>query len=209
MLALCVTYLRNTFFKKSVQMITYMPYFISTVVVAGMVISFIDQGGLISNFLSAVFGLPNQNWRDQAPAFPAIYTITNVWKGFGFGSILYISSITSIDQSQYESARIDGANRGQQCWYITLPGIKNIIAINLILAIGGILGTNSDLILLLYSPATYDVADVIGTYTYRLGIEGGQYSYTAAAGLFMSVIGFALTYIANKVSDKLTGFGLW
>ena len=153
--------------------------------------------------------LPNQNWRDQAPAFPAIYTITNVWKGFGFGSILYISSITSIDQSQYESARIDGANRGQQCWYITLPGIKNIIAINLILAIGGILGTNSDLILLLYSPATYDVADVIGTYTYRIGIEGGQYSYTAAAGLFMSVIGFVLTYIANKVSDKLTGFGLW
>ena len=122
---------------------------------------------LYTSFLSAVFGLPNQNWRDQAPAFPAIYTITNVWKGFGFGSILYISSITSIDQSQYESARIDGANRGQQCWYITLPGIKNIIAINLILAIGGILGTNSDLILLLYSPATYDVADVIGTYTYR------------------------------------------
>lgn len=201
-----VTHLR---YKKLVQTASYMPYFISTVVVAGMVISFIDQGGLISNFLSAVFGLPNQNWRDQAPAFPAIYTITNVWKGFGFGSILYISSITSIDQSQYESARIDGANRGQQCWYITLPGIKNIIAINLILAIGGILGTNSDLILLLYSPATYDVADVIGTYTYRLGIEGGQYSYTAAAGLFMSVIGFALTYIANKVSDKLTGFGLW
>lgn len=201
-----VTHLR---YKKLVQTASYMPYFISTVVVAGMVISFIDQGGLISNFLSAVFGLPNQNWRDQAPAFPAIYTITNVWKGFGFGSILYISSITSIDQSQYESARIDGANRGQQCWYITLPGIKNIIAINLILAIGGILGTNSDLILLLYSPATYDVADVIGTYTYRIGIEGGQYSYTAAAGLFMSVIGFVLTYIANKVSDKLTGFGLW
>lgn len=201
-----VTHLR---YKKLVQTASYMPYFISTVVVAGMVISFIDQGGLISNFLSAVFGLPNQNWRDQAPAFPAIYTITNVWKGFGFGSILYISSITSIDQSQYESARIDGANRGQQCWYITLPGIKNIIAINLILAIGGILGTNSDLILLLYSPATYDVADVIGTYTYRIGIEGGQYSYTTAAGLFMSVIGFVLTYIANKVSDKLTGFGLW
>ena len=174
--ALLIDQIKRLRFKKIAQTASYMPYFISTVVVAGMVISFIDQGGLISNFLSAVFGLPNQNWRDQAPAFPAIYTITN---------------------------------RGQQCWYITLPGIKNIIAINLILAIGGILGTNSDLILLLYSPATYDVADVIGTYTYRLGIEGGQYSYTAAAGLFMSVIGFALTYIANKVSDKLTGFGLW
>ena len=132
-----------------------------------------------------------------------------MWKGFGFGSILYISAITSIDQSQYESARIDGANRGQQCWYITLPGIKNIIAINLIMAIGGILGTNSDLILLLYTPATYDVADVIGTYTYRLGIQGGQYSYTAAAGLFMSAIGFTLTYIANKVSNRMTGYGLW
>lgn len=128
--ALLIDQIKRLRFKKIAQTASYMPYFISTVVVAGMVISFIDQGGLISNFLSAVFGLPNQNWRDQAPAFPAIYTITNVWKGFGFGSILYISSITSIDQSQYESARIDGANRGQQCWYITLPGIKNIIAIN-------------------------------------------------------------------------------
>lgn len=207
--ALLIDQVKRLRFKKFAQTASYMPYFISTVVVAGMVISFIDAGGLVTNFLTALFDLPNQNWRDQASAFPAIYTITNVWKGFGFGSILYISSISSIDQSQYESARIDGANRAQQCWYITIPGIKNIIAINLILAIGGILGTNSDLILLLYSPATYDVADVIGTYTYRLGIQGGQYSYTAAAGLFMSAIGFTLTFIANKISDKLTGFGLW
>ena len=135
--------------------------------------------------------------------------IRDRWKGFGFGSILYISSITSIDQSQYESAKIDGANRWQQCRYITLPGIKNIIAINLIMAVGGILGTNSDLILLLYSPATYDVADVIGTYTYRTGIISGEYSYTAAAGLFMSAIGFSLTFIANKISNKMTGYGLW
>lgn len=207
--ALLIDQIKRTRFKKFAQTASYMPYFISTVVVAGMVLSFIDSGGMITRFLTAAFGLPDQNWREKASAFPIIYTVTNVWKGFGFGSILYISSITSIDQSQYESARIDGANRGQQCWYITLPGIKNIIAINLILAIGGILGTNSDLILLLYSPATYDVADVIGTYTYRIGIEGGQYSYTAAAGLFMSAIGFALTFIANKVSDRLTGFGLW
>lgn len=206
--ALLIDQVKHMRFKKFAQTASYMPYFISTVVVAGMVLSFIDKGGMISRLLT-VFGLQDKNWREQASAFPAIYTATNVWKGFGFGSILYISSITSIDQSQYESARIDGANRGQQCWYITLPGIRNIIAINLIMAIGGILGTNSDLILLLYTPATYDVADVIGTYTYRLGIQGGQYSYTAAAGLFMSAIGFALTYIANKVSDKLTGFGLW
>ena len=106
-----------------------------------------------------------------------MYTITNVWKSFGFGSILYFSTISSIDPGLYESAKLDGANRFQQVLHITLPGIKHVIAINLIMAIGGILNTNSDLILLLYTEATYNVADVIGTYTYRLGIVGGQYSY--------------------------------
>ena len=207
--ALLLDQIKRTRFKKTIQTASYMPYFISTVVVAGMVLSFIDEGGIISRFLSAVFGLEDRNWREVGSAFPTIYTITNVWKGFGFGSILYISTISSIDQSQYESARIDGANRLQQCLYITLPGLTNIIAINLIMAIGRILATNSDLILLLYTPAVYDVADVIGTYTYRLGIEGGQYSYTTAAGLFMSVIGFVLTFIANKISNKMTGYGLW
>ena len=109
----------------------------------------------------------------------------------------------------YESARIDGANRWQQMIYITIPGISHVIAINLILALGNILQTNSEMILLLYTPSVYDVADVIGTYTYRLGIVGGQYSYTTAAGLFMSIISFTLTFIANKVSNRITGYGLW
>jgi len=186
-----------------------MPYFISTVVVAAMVISFIDQDGIITKFLSAVLGFPNKNWRVEPSAFPITYTITNVWMNFGFGSILYISTISSIDPGLYEAAKIDGANRWHQCKYITLPGIKPIIAINLIMSIGSLLATNSDLILLLYTPSTYDVADVIGTYTYRLGIVSGEYSYTTAAGLFMSVIGFALTFAANKISNKLTGYGLW
>ena len=173
-----------------------------------MVISFIDNQGLVTNFLT-LFGFERQNYRINPDAFPATYTITNVWKGFGFGSILYFSTISSIDQGLYESAKLDGANRFQQVLHITLPGIKHVIAINLIMAIGGILNTNSDLILLLYTEATYNVADVIGTYTYRLGIVGGQYSYTTAAGLFMSVIGFILTYTANKVSNRLTGMGLW
>lgn len=207
--ALLIDQIKRTKFKKVAQTASYMPYFISTVVVAGMVLSFIDENGMITTALHKFLGLPNKNWRDAANAFPLIYTVTNVWKAFGFGSILYISSISSIDQGQYESARIDGANRLQQCMYITIPGIKNIIAINLIMAIGGILGTNSDLILLLYSPATYNVADVIGTYTYRMGIVAGDYSYTAAAGFFMSIIGFTLTFIANKVSNKMTGYGLW
>ena len=171
-------------FKKLVQTASYMPYFISTVVVAGMVISFIDTQGIVTNFLT-LFGLERQNYRINPDAFSAI------------------------DPGLYESAKLDGANRLQQVLHITLPGIKHVIAINLIMAIGGILNTNSELILLLYSEATYNVADVIGTYTYRLGIVGGQYSYTTAAGLFMSVIGFALTCAANRASNRLTGMGLW
>lgn len=206
--ALLMDQIKTTWLKKTIQTASYMPYFISSVVVAGMVISFIDTDGLVMQLLS-VFGVPKQNLRINSGAFPWIYTVTNVWKSFGFGSILYFSTISAIDPGQYEAARIDGANRWMQVWHITLPGLRNIIAINLIMAIGGILNANSELILLMYTPATYDVADVIGTYTYRMGIEGGQYSYTTAAGLFMSLIGFALTFAANKVSNRLTGYGLW
>lgn len=206
--ALLLDQIHRMNFRKFVQTASYLPYFISTVVVAGMVISFIDTNGIVTNFLT-LFGLPAMNYRISKTAFPIIYTVTNVWKGFGFGSILYLSTITSIDPGLYESAKIDGANRFQQARHITLPGIQRIIAINLIMAIGGILGTNTDLILLLYHTATYEVADVIGTYVYRLGIVNGEFSYTAAVGLFMSVIGFGLTFTANKVSNKLTDFGLW
>lgn len=207
--ALLLDQIKAIRFRKFVQTTSYMPYFISTVVVAGMVIAFIDVNGIVTMFLSRFFGLESMNYRLSKPAFPVIYTITNIWKGFGFGSILYFATITSIDPQLYESAKMDGANRFQQMLHITLPGIQRIIAINLIMAIGGILGTNTDLILLLYHSATYEVSDVIGTYVYRLGILGGEFSYTTAVGLFMSVIGFALTFTANKISNRLTDFGLW
>ncbi|MDR0709560.1 MAG: ABC transporter permease subunit [Spirochaetaceae bacterium] len=206
--ALLLDQIKRLRFRKFVQTASYLPYFISTVIVAGMVLSFINTDGIITKFLT-LFGFPIQNWRLSKNAFPVIYTITNTWKGFGFGSILYLSTITSIDPGLYESAKIDGANRFQQIIHITLPGIQRIIAINLIMAIGGILGTNSELILNLYHAATYETADVIGTYTYRLGILGGEYSYTTAVGLFMSFFAFLLTFTANKVSNKLTDFGLW
>jgi putative aldouronate transport system permease protein len=206
--ALVLDQIKSLNFRKIVQTISYMPYFISSVIVAGMVISFIDVNGIVTHLLT-VFGLEPMNYRLSKTAFPAIYTITNVWKNFGFGSILYFATITSIDPQLYESAKIDGANRFQQVLYITIPGIQRIIAINLILAIGSILTTNTDLILLLYHPATYETADVIGTYVYRLGIEGGEYSYATAVGLFMSLIGFTLAFTANKVSNKLTDYGLW
>ncbi len=206
--ALLLDQIRHSGCKKFVQTTSYMPYFISTVVVVGMVISFIDTNGIITNMLT-FFGAERQNYRVSSTAFPWIYTFTNVWKGFGFSSILYCSIISSIDPGLYEAAKLDGANRWKQVWHITLPGLRSVIAINLIMAVGSILSANSEMILLLYTPATYDVADVVGTYVYRLGILEAQYSYTTASGLFVSLIGFVFTYIANKISNKLTGFGLW
>lgn len=206
--ALLLDQIRRKRFKKFIQTASYMPYFISTVVVAGMVISFIDVDGIITHLLT-FFGMEQQNYNVNPAAFPWVYTITNIWKSFGFNSILYCSIISSIDPGLYEAAKLDGANRWQQVWHVTLPGLKGVIAINLIMAVGAVLSANTDLVLLLYNSATYDVADVIGTYTYRMGILEGQYSYTTAAGLFTSLIGFALTFVANKVSDKLTGYGLW
>ncbi len=206
--ALLIDQIRHIRYKKFVQTVSYMPYFISTVVVAGMVISFLTNDGILTNLFS-FFGLPRKDYHIDSAAFPWIYTATNVWKGFGFGSILYCSVISSIDPGLYEAAKLDGANRAQQVWHVTLPGMRSVIAINLIMAMGAVLSSNSELILLLYTPATYNVADVIGTYTYRLGILEGQYSYTTAAGLFTSLIGFMLTFLANKISNKLTGYGLW
>ena len=206
--ALLLNEVRNLRFKKVVQTASYLPYFISTVVAAGMVLSFLEVNGLVNNLLG-LFGLQPKEYIASPTAYPWIYTATNVWKGFGFNSILYFSTISGIDPNLYESARMDGANRWQQMIHITLPSILYIIAVQLVMQMGHILNTNTDLALLLYRSSTYSTSDVIGTYVYRVGIQGGKYSYTAAVGLFQSVIAFTLTFITNKISNKLTGYGLW
>lgn len=148
-----------------------MPYFISSVVVAGMVLSFLNADGVLNQIL-AIFNVPPKAYNTLPKAFPIFYTVTCIWKSFGWGSILYLSTISSIDPGLYESAKIDGANRLQRCWYVTLPHLSNLIIIQLIFSIGGLLGSNTELILLLYVPATYSTADVIGTYVYRDGLMG-------------------------------------
>lgn len=206
--ALLLNEVRNTYYKRFVQTVSYMPHFISTVVVAGMMISFLDVNGMV-NTVRALFGLPSKSYITDPKAYPAIYTILTTWKGFGFSSILYFSTISSIDPTLYESARMDGANRWQQMLHITLPSIMYIIAIRLILQVGNILDSNTGLGLLLYRPATYSTSDTIGTYIHREGVVSGKFSYTTAVGLFMSIIDFALTFITNKISNRLTGHGLW
>lgn len=206
--ALLLNEVRNLRLKKTVQTISYLPHFISTVVVAGMVISFTDMNGLVNNFL-ALFHVKPVEWLVKAENFPGIYTITNVWKEFGFGSILYFSTLSSIDPQLYEAARIDGANRWQQMLYVTLPSLAFIIAVQLVMQTGKMLQSNRDLILLLYRSSNATMSDTISTYVYRQGIEGGKYSFATAVGLFSSLIGLALTIISNKVSNKVSGYGLW
>lgn len=206
--ALTVNEIRSSRFRKFTQTVSYMPNFISTVVVAGMVLSFVADDGIITLAVQAL-GFKAKSLNANPGVFPWMYTLTSVWKSFGWNSILYLSTITSIDPALYESADVDGAGRLKKIWYITLPSMLPLIMIQLIMAIGGMLGSNTDLILLLYNSAVYSTADVIGTYVYRETLKTGKYSYGTAASLFMSVLSFILVYAANYVSRKTTDFSLW
>lgn len=206
--ALIVNEIRNSQFRKITQTISYMPHFISTVIVATMVLSFIASDGIITKF-TAVFGYDTGSLNANPKAFKWIYVLTSVWKGFGWSSILYLSTITSIDPTLYEAAEVDGCGRIKRIWHITLPHMLPLIMIQLIRNIGGMLGSNTDMILLLYNTAVYSEADVIGTFVYRETLMSGKYSYGTASGLLMSVMSFTLVWIANWVSRKTTDFSMW
>ena len=206
--ALVVNEIRNSKFRKFTQTVSYMPNFISTVVVAGMFLSFIASDGIITQFLH-LLGFEAKSLNANKEFFPWFYTLLSVWKSFGWSSILYLSTITAIDPTLYESAEVDGATRLKKIWHITLPSLLPLIMIQLIFAIGGMLGSNTDMILLLYNPSTYATADVIGTYVYREGMQGAQYSYGTASGLLMSLLSFALVFAANWSARKFTDFSIW
>ena len=206
--ALMVDMVKQHSVKRTVLTMSYMPHFISTVIVGGMLLSFFATDGLLTNFLT-VLGLERQNWLKNSDAFRMIYTAAKTWKSFGYSSILYVATLASIDPTLYEAAKIDGAGQLSRIWHVTLPGLMNIIIIKFIMAIGSILNEGSDLLLLIYSPSTYRVADTIQTYTYRYGIINGAYSYSTAAGIFIAGISIVLVTIANRVSNKVTGYGLW
>ena len=206
--ALLLNEVRSLPFKKVVQTASYLPYFISQVVVASMVLTLVAQDGLVNRLFGFV-GFAPFAYTTNPSVFPWVYVVSNIWKTFGWSSVIYMASIAGIDSALYEAAKIDGANRFRQMYHITLPAISGTIFILLIFAIGGLLNANSEFILLMYNPAIYDTSDVIGTYSYRVGIQGGQYSKTAAIGMFMQVINFTLLYLANAASRKIRGFSLW
>ena len=207
-LALLLNELRNQRFKRLVQSISYLPHFISTVVVCGMIVNFLSTDGIVNQVIKSMGGKTIQflmlpEW------FRTIYIASGIWEGVGWGSIIYLAALTSVDEELYEAATIDGANRWKRLLHITLPGIAPTISIMLILNLGRLMSIGFEKIILLYNGSTYETADVISTFVYRRGLLGSDFSYATAVGLFQAVIGLILLYSANKISRKVSETGLW
>lgn len=209
-LALLLNEVRNRLFQKFVQTFTYLPHFISIVVVAGIVTNFLAPSTGIVNSILQLLGGEKLYFLTKPEYFRTIYIISmDIWKEMGFGAIVYIAALAGVNPALYEAAKIDGANRFQIIWNVTLPSIIPTIAIMLILKIGQLMEVGYEAIILLYQPATYETADVISTYVYRSGLQEGQYDLATAAGLFNATVSLLLVITANRLSKKLTETGLW
>ncbi len=209
LLALLINEVHNVMFKRVTQTISYLPHFFSMVIVAGLVyVVFGVQGGLI-NHLVKLFGGDPQHFLGNLRWFRSILVGTTVWQTVGWGSILYLAAMAGLNPETYEAAMIDGASKIQQIRHITLPGISHVIVILLIFRIGDLLDAGFEQILLLYSPAVYEVADIIDTYVYRAGLLDLRYSFAAAVGFFKSILALFLLLGANKLAHRLGHTGIW
>lgn len=207
--ALLLNEIRQAKFKKVVQTVTYLPHFISTIVVCGMLVDFLADDGLITQLIE-LFGGEAKYYLNYPQYFRTIYVSSGIWQNIGWGSIIYLAALSGIDTELYEAATIDGAGRLRQTWHITLTGLLPTIVTLLILEIGKLMNLGYEKIILLYNGNTYETADVISTYVYRLGLGAlRQYSYTTAIGLFNSVINLILLVSANQISKRLTDNSLW
>ncbi|MFD2614421.1 ABC transporter permease [Paenibacillus gansuensis] len=207
-LALLLNEIRSSMFKRTIQTVSYLPHFISIVVVVGMMVDFLATDGLI-NQLIALFGLEPISFLREPGWFRFLYVSSGIWQSIGWGSIIYLAAISNIDPALYEAAKMDGAGRWKQTLHITIPGIMPTIVILLILNMGSMMSVGSEKVLLMYNPLTYETADVISTFVYRKGILEANYGYTAAVGLFNAVISFALIVTANGISKRVSENKLW
>ena len=207
-LALMLNEVRRTHFKKIVQSISYLPHFLSVVIVVGMVYQLLSLQGTV-NQITEAFGGDAVSFLQKPEWFRFIYVASEAWQTVGWGTILYLAALTAVDDSLYEAARIDGANRWKQTWHVTIPGIRPTMVTLLILNIGNFLNVGFEKVLLLYNPMTYSTGDVISTYLYRVGLVSNNLSYAAAIGLFQAIIGFAMVMSANFISKRLVGTSLW
>lgn len=207
-LALLLNELKSPIFRRITQTITYMPHFITLVVVAGIIRYFTLSDGLVNDVV-AFFGGERAAFLQQPESFRPIYVISEIWQQIGWGTIIYLAAISGIDQQQYEAAKIDGATKFRQIWHITLPGILPTVMIMLILALGNLMNVGFEKIILLYSASIYDTADVISTFVYRKGILEFNYGFSTAVGLFNSVINFIILLMANYFSKRVSQNSLW
>ena len=207
-LALLLNEVRKSWFKRFVQTVSYLPHFMSIVIVAGMVMQLVSLNGTVNSIIGA-FGAEPINFIQQAGWFRTLYVSSEVWQTVGWGTILYLAALTQVDSQLYEAATIDGANRWKQTLHVTLPGITPTMITLLILNIGTFMAVGFEKILLLYNPLTYETADVIATYLFRVGLVSNNFSYATAIGLFESVIGLTLVLSANWISRRVVGASLW
>lgn len=207
-LALLLNELRIEKFKKFTQTVTYMPYFISTVIIVGILQSMFASDGVVNQIIQ-MLGKEAIAFFNEAKYFRTLYISSGIWAGVGYGSIIYLAAITGIDPELYEASKIDGASRLQNIFYITLPSIIPTITVLLILRIGSVLSVGFEKVFLMYSPATYETADVISTYVYRKGIQDQNFSFATAVGLFNSIISLVLLTSSNYFSKKVLKESLW
>lgn len=206
--ALLLNEVRSNLFKRTIQTITYLPHFISIVVICGMLTDFLTTDGVVNDFI-ALLGGQRSPLLQNPNLFRAIFVGSGIWQGVGWGSIIYLAALSGIDPCLYESAVIDGAGRLRQAWHITLPGILPTIIILLILRIGHMMDVGFEKIILLYNPTTYETADVISSFVYRRGLVEFNWSFSSAVGILNSVINLTLIVLANKISRKVNETSLW
>lgn len=207
-LALLLNELRAERFKRIVQTSSYLPHFISLVVVAGMVISFLASDGPINSLIKGLGG-QSHPWMQRPEWFAPVFTISGIWQNAGWASVIYLAALTGINPELVEAAVIDGAGRWQRLLHITLPGIAPTVTIMFLLRIGQLLTVDYQMILLLYSPAIYETADVLGTYIYRRGIIGADFSFATAVGLFQAAVGLVFIVGANWIAKRVGDTSLW
>ena len=195
--------------KKGIQTLVYLPHFLSWVTVAGMLRDILGMDGIVNMFLQKVFGMDPIFFLGNAGMFRQIVVISDLWKGFGFGMIVYLAAISNIDQSLYEAAQIDGAGRWKQTLYVTIPCILPMVIVMATLSLGNVLNAGFDQIFNLYSPLTYSTGDIIDTYVYRQSLVNGQYSFGTAVGLFKSGVSLFLTAVAYKLAYKFAGYRIF
>ncbi|MDF2963874.1 MAG: sugar transporter permease [Paenibacillus sp.] len=208
LIAVLLNEVRTKWFQKSVQTLIYLPHFFSWVIVGGFVVTiFSMESGIVNKITMSLFGF-TKPFLYEAPSWITIFLGSGIWKEAGFGAIIYLAAMTTIDPSLYEAASMDGASRLRQIWHVTLPGIRTTVVLLLILSMGRVMEVGFDQVLMLQNNVVSNVSEVISTYIYKVGLRQGQFSLTAAMGMFESTVGFILVFTANRIARKFNQ-GLW